>query len=125
MKAWLWIGLAGMAGAGCRFLFSLVVAEAHFPWATFAVNLIGSFLLCYLVGGVLQRWTSRKEVQDAITTGFLGSFTTFSALGMEVILLMEEGRFGLAALYVAVSLIGGLAAGAAGFYLSRKREECI
>ncbi|MFS0574535.1 CrcB family protein [Sporosarcina sp. 179-K 3D1 HS] len=126
MRSWVWVGLAGMAGASCRFLFGrLVVMDVEFPVATFLVNMIGTFLLCYLVAGALPRWTTRKELQDAITTGFLGSFTTFSAFGMEVVLLVEQGRVAIAALYVAASLIGGMAVGAAGFYAGGRRRGHI
>lgn len=123
MRAWLFVGLAGMAGASCRFGLAQLMPYADFPLATLIVNLTGTFLLCFLVAGALQRWTARKELQDAITTGFLGSFTTFSALSMEFILLAEEGRPGMAVLYVIVSLIGGLAAGAAGFYAGGRQAE--
>ena len=61
-----------------------------------SVNIIGTFLLCFLVTGVVRKISAAKHIQDAMTTGFLGSFTTFSALSMETVLLFENGQLVIA-----------------------------
>ena len=124
MKKVIWIGIAGMAGAMARVgIGQLVYSESEFPIATLLVNIVGAFLLCFIVTGACRKLRAHKQLQDAVTTGFLGSFTTFSALSIETILLMENGQFILAALYMASSVIGGLVAGAFGFYLGEKRVK--
>ena len=40
---------------------------------------------------------------------------------METILLVENGQFIMAVLYVAISILGGLGAGVLGFYFGRKK----
>ena len=87
------------------------------------MNIIGTFLLCFIIAGAFRKLNSHKHMQEAMTTGFLGSFTTFSALSMETVLLLESGRLDLAALYVVSSILGGLAAGALGFYIGGKRVK--
>ncbi len=120
----LWIGLAGAAGALARTAIGQLVGdESGFPIATFSVNIIGTFLMCSIIAGAFRKLNSHKQMQEAITTGFLGSFTTFSALSMETVLLLESGRLDLAALYVVSSILGGLAAGALGFYIGGKRVK--
>lgn len=122
MKSYLWIGAAGAVGALLRTgIGELQPHENGFPIATFTVNIIGTFLLCYLVTDVVRKISAVKHIQDAIITGFLGSFTTFSALSMESILLFENGQLVTAVMYVGLSIIFGLAAGLLGFHVGRKK----
>lgn len=118
MKKVLLIGAAGAVGAISRTMIGLVIKP---PFATLAVNLVGTFLLCYLVAGMIHKLSSDKGIQDAITTGFLGSFTTFSALSIETVLLFEDGRFLVGVLYVGVSIIGGIVTGLLGFHFGEKK----
>ena len=118
MRKVLLIGFAGAVGAILRTMIGLVIQA---PLATLTVNLIGTFLLCFLVAGMIHKLSSEKSIQDAVTTGFLGSFTTFSTLSMETVLLFEEGHILMSMLYVGVSLFGGITAGWLGFYVGRKK----
>lgn len=74
------------------------------PWATFAVNMVGAFLLGYLVT-VLP---ATKRYRPLLTTGLCGGLTTFSTLQLELLAMLEAGRAGLALGYLAASLCGGL-----------------
>ena len=122
MKSLLWIGMAGMAGAITRVLLGeFILSESGFPMATLAVNIVGTFMLCLIVAGALRKISVNRQLFDAVTTGFLGSFTTFSALSLETVLLVEGGQLVMAVLYVALSIIGGLAAGIFGFYLGDRK----
>ena len=122
MRTYIWIGLAGAIGALLRtWIGELLPHESGFPVATFSVNIVGTFLLCYLVTGVVRKFSTAKHIQDAITTGFLGSFTTFSALSMETVLLVENGELVIAVLYVGLSIVGGLTAGLFGFHMGQKK----
>lgn len=121
MKQVFTIGIAGAVGALLRTMIGqFAQGESGFPIGTWAVNVVATFLLCLIAAGVLQRFAIRREVEEAITVGFLGSFSTFSALSIETVLLVEEGTWLLAGLYVVISLIGGLMAGTLGFSLGRK-----
>lgn len=122
MKSILWIGLAGSAGAITRVLLGqLIHNESGFPKATLLVNGVGTFALCFIVAGALRKISTNRQLYDAVTTGFLGSFTTFSALSMETVLLVENGQLMMAIVYVALSIIGGLTAGIFGFYLGDRK----
>lgn len=118
MKRILFIGAAGAIGAILRTWIGIIVKA---PFATLAVNVIGTFLLCFLVAGMFHKISRDKSIQEAITIGFLGSFTTFSAFSMETILLVEAGRISIAILYVGVSFVGGIAAGMLGFHIGQKK----
>ncbi len=122
MKSILWIGLAGLAGAITRVLLGqLIHSESGFPMATLSVNIAGTFVLCFIVAGALRKISVNRQLYDAVTTGFLGSFTTFSALTMETVSLVDSGQILLAAVYVILSIIGGLATGVFGFYLGDRK----
>src|SRR3989338_8526194 len=83
---------------------------AMFPTGTLAVNLLG----CLLIGGLnrlaLDHLWFPPEWRIALTIGFLGAFTTFSAFGYETFRMIEDGEWARASLYVGISVIGGLIA---------------
>lgn len=89
-----------------------------FPWTTLSINVVGSFLLAFLLAGPLaQRWSSTATL--AVTVGFLGAFTTFSTFGYETVVLTRDDRLSAAAAYVAASMVLGLGAAALGYWLGR------
>ena len=107
------IAVAGAAGALTRYGVGNAVGVRTFPWATLAINVIGSFLL----GLLLQAAPGRldDDVRVALGVGFLGAFTTFSTFSYETVTMLRDGRAGAAALYVAASVMAGIAAGALGY----------
>jgi len=114
MRPFLLVFLGGGLGAGLRYGAALLVAgrgtglgpeAAAFPWATLAVNLVGSFLIGVLAGLLAGRETARL----VLVTGLLGGFTTFSAFSLDTLTLLGSGRAGFALGYVAASVVGGLA----------------
>jgi len=76
------IALGGALGATIRFGTAVLLptATGAWPWATFAVNLLGALLLGALAG--LGRHTTRPLL--FLTVGLLGSLTTFSTLAHEL-----------------------------------------
>ena len=110
------IGVAGAVGALARYGIGAVAGPPRpFPWATLAINLVGSLLL----GLLLHRGPVRlsEDVRLGLGVGLLGAFTTFSTFSNETLALARDGRLGLAVVYVSVSIVGGLAAAAAGYAL--------
>lgn len=93
------VAIGGAAGAVMRWLVASGVqkmAGGTFPWGTFAVNALGSFLLGFLFVWLIERSTASELVRLAITVGFLGAFTTFSTYSLESVRLLQEGAFSLA-----------------------------
>lgn len=108
----IFIGLAGFIGAILRIsignlLFS-ISPESIFPFSTLFINLVGSYLLAYFLvysSSHLNRLSN--EVKVAISTGLLGSFTTFSTFSVETLHLFESKQFIVMILYILLSFVGG------------------
>jgi CrcB protein len=92
-------------------------AGTAFPWGTFAVNVLGSFLLGFALRGSEAAALS-PETRALLTTGFCGAFTTFSTLSWETVALLQAGAWGRAGAYALGSLGLGLAAVWAGLSLA-------
>lgn len=92
--------------------------NAAFPWGTMAVNVGGAFLIG-LVGTLCERQILSPQVRTAVVAGFLGAFTTFSALTWESWSLAQRGQWGAAALNVGLSVAAGFAGLALGVGAAR------
>lgn len=99
------LALAAIAGAGSRWLVLTAVPSTGFPWATMAVNVAG----CALLGWFVVRPLRADERHQAVTVGFCGGLTTFSTFAVELAELRSDDP-GTMWAYLAVSVVGGLAA---------------
>lgn len=107
--------LGAAVGAPSRWGVDRYLQRRHpslFPWGTFAVNMLGSFLL-----GVVLGAAAPASLAALLGTGFCGGFTTFSTFSFEAVRLTEEGHSRHAALYVGASLVVGLGAATLGWWL--------
>jgi fluoride exporter len=93
--------------------------SAQFPWATFWVNVTGAFALAVLVALVADARRPRWFLRPALGTGFLGAYTTFSALVTSVDLLAAHGHVGVGVAYAISSIVTGSASVLLGFLLAR------
>lgn len=112
------VALAGAAGAAARYGLTSAVGPRSFPWTTLGINVIGSFVLGLVLRVALARGWPDTTVLP-ISAGFLGAFTTFSTFSNEAYAMLRDDRAGAALAYVAVSVLAGLAAAAAGYALGR------
>ena len=78
----------------------------QFPWATFAINVSGSFAIG-LFSVLLARWLPHPHARLLVVVGFLGGYTTFSSFSFESLTLWERGEWGLCLLY----MVGSVACG--------------
>lgn len=108
--------LGGAFGSGARYLLASRFAA---PWGTLAVNLIGGLLMGMLVGALLRTNAGNEQVRLLLGVGVLGGFTTFSAFSLDSWFLIERGQLPLALTYIGLSVIGSIAALAAGLMLVR------
>jgi fluoride exporter len=93
-------------------------ASPKFPWATFTINVTGSFAIGFLTI-VLSRWLPHPNARLLLVTGLLGGYTTFSAYSFESLSLWERGDRWSAGAYVFGSVLAGLLAVVFGVLLAR------
>jgi CrcB protein len=111
------VALAGGIGSVARYAIGLGVDESHFPWATLGINVVGSFGLALFLTLALGRLP--VGVMTPVAVGLFGGFTTFSTFAWEGFALGRTGRAGVALVYVAASVAGGLVAAWLGYSLGR------
>ena len=119
MQQVFWVGLAGAAGALSRWGVTIAaqrLAGMGFPWGTFAVNVVGSILLGFLIQAS-DRAGWPTDLKLALGTGFLGAFTTFSTFSVETVRLIEAGKYAMAAGNVGGNLALGIGGAALGIWL--------
>lgn len=110
----LWVGLGAAVGAPARYLTDRALGRlfpGRFPWGTFAVNIVGSFVLG------LVSVAADPAVTALVGIGFCGALTTYSTFVYESVSLAERRAVALAVGYVVGSVAAGLAAAALGHVL--------
>jgi fluoride exporter len=100
----------GFVGAVAR--AELADALAHdpgqWPWATFIVNVVGTALLGYFTTRLQERLPLSAYRRPFLGTGICGALTTFGAMQLELLTMLDNGRVGLAVGYAATSILLGL-----------------
>lgn len=115
------LSLGGVLGVNARYWLSQWIgrgALSQFPWATFAVNVTGSFAAGF-AATVFARSFPQPAARLFVISGFLGGYTTYSAFALESIALFERGERAVGVTYTVATLVGGLAAVVLGVALAR------
>ena len=108
---WFAIALGGALGSVLRFAavgYLTPLLNYRFPFGTFVVNIVGSFLIGVAYVLLVEKTTLPVEWRLFFITGVLGGFTTFSAFSLEILQLWQEGHVFNALLYASSSVILGL-----------------
>ncbi|GAB2825936.1 CrcB family protein [Alpinimonas psychrophila] len=117
-------GLVGTAlRLGLDVLLPHASGAASIAWSTVLVNLIGSLVLGYLVARLWRLPNTPGWLKIGLGTGLLGSFTTFSALAVNVVDALSLGNIGVAFASLGLSLVGGILAAWAGLALGGWQAE--
>jgi CrcB protein len=120
MRSWLPLGIAGMLGVLARHAIQQAVPRhGGVPWGTLVVNVSGALAIGFVAAFVVHRLRTPLWVQEALTVGFLGGYTTFSALAIETVVLLDRGRYVVAAGYSLGTLMAGVTAVFLGLRLGR------
>lgn len=106
------VALGGALGSLVRWWLETLwpARPGGMPWATLVINVTGCGLLGALLVLVLEVWPPSRYVRPLLGTGVLGGYTTFSTAMAETRALLADGAPVVAASYVLVSLLAGLAA---------------
>ena len=116
--SFLMVGAGGAIGSMLRYGVALFPVNKLFPYHTFIVNILGSFLIgCFL--GLLLKNSITNDNWKFLATGVCGGFTTFSAFSLEGFELLQQQRYAVFLLYFLLSIIVGLAATWLGYTLTK------
>ena len=118
----LMISAGGAVGTAARYLLSVALADAlgpALPYGTFAVNVIGSFLLGVVMQAGIGTEALSPTARLVLGTGVMGGFTTYSAFNQETLRFLQTGAWTTAVVYVVATLVVCLAAGALGMAAGR------
>ena len=102
----------GALGSVARAALGTLVAPdpARWPWPTFIVNIVGTFLVGYFTTRLLERLPLSSYRRPLLGTGLCGGLTTFSTMQVETLRMIEHGHWVLATGYTVVSIALGLLA---------------
>lgn len=116
------VAAGGALGTPARYAVARLVPveSGAFPWATFWTNVSGSLALGLLFAVVVRRYPTDRHLLPFLAVGFLGAYTTFSTLVVEVDLLVRDGHAGLGLAYAAASITVGPAVAGVGTALGRR-----
>lgn len=114
------LALGGALGTLCRYEVNVWAGhyEAAIPFGTMVVNVLGSFLMGFLVFYFGNHAELSPLLKLFLTTGFLGGFTTFSTYNMELVGLLLEGNVHYAVFYFLGNVVLGVMACYAGVWAS-------
>lgn len=117
-----WIGVAGALGALARYELGALVQRIGgtvFPWSTLVVNGLGCLMFGLIWSLAEVRSLISPDLRTILLAGFMGAFTTFSTFAFETGAFLRDGQVLMALANIALQLIVGLAAMAAGQMLGR------
>lgn len=107
------IGLGGAIGAVLRYWLGNVLTKilgSSFPYGTFCINIIGCFLMGFLMTIIVDKGLLSPAWRLFLCVGLLGGFTTFSSFSYETLTLLQEGNLLFALLYAGGSVFLGILA---------------
>lgn len=113
LRSILIVGLGGFIGSVLRFSVTRwfqVQTASQFPWGTFTVNIIGSFVIGLIFGLSERSNILTPEWRLFLTVGLCGGFTTFSSLSNDAFILLLGREFLSVSLYITLSFFLGLVA---------------
>src|SRR5262249_24091495 len=107
---YLWVGIgSALGGMACHRMTIATVrlARPEFPWGTILINVVGSFIIGFFgnITGVAGRFDVPGDARAFVMVGLCGGFTTFSSFSLQTLDLARDGRWGLAAGNIVLSVL--------------------
>ena len=100
------VATGGATGAVLRYILTSLSKNLFTSsiYGTLSVNILGSFLIGYLITSDYAKSLSEDFVKFFLIIGLLGSFTTFSAFSYEVVNLINSKKMLISFFYIFISI---------------------
>jgi fluoride exporter len=110
IQQFLLVGLGGAAGSMLRYGCNIAIAAKNFPLSTVIVNIVGSFVIGLILALSIKSEGFSQNWKLLLSTGVCGGFTTFSAFSADSLVLLQQGKYNAAAIYILISVLLSIAA---------------
>lgn len=123
MAQFLQVCAAGALGTGCRYLIGLLGVRlfgGDFPYGTLTVNIVGCFLMAFVMHIGLQAQMISPGARITIATGFIGGLTTYSSFNFETTRFIQERAWASGLLYFVLTVGICFMSGLAGLAVARR-----
>lgn len=123
LMSYIILAIGGALGAILRYLVSIYFSKLfgnYFPIGTLIVNIIGSFILGFFMGLILEKLPPTSLRKIFIATGFSGSFTTMSSLSYETLVFIIKKQYFKAGINVFLNISLCLISTFIGYLLAKK-----
>ena len=114
--------IASGFGGSARYLLGgwiLGFAGPGFPFGTVTINVIGSFLIAFIMAISLNSTLIGPDLRLTLTTGIMGGFTTYSTFNYESVSAFQQGAVLIGAMNIVVTVVVCLLAGFGGLVIGR------
>jgi|TARA_B100000768_G_scaffold102260_1_gene95215 CrcB protein len=119
---WFAVAVGGALGSIARYALStwiFDVSSHKFPYATLAVNVLGSFFMGVLFVIIIEKAALPTEMRSLLMIGFIGAFTTFSTFSLDALGLWQNGHIFMSVVYMLATVILCLFAISSAIWLTR------
>ena len=119
---WFAVAVGGALGSIARYALStwiFDVSSHKFPYATLAVNVLGSFFMGVLFVIIIEKAALPTEMRSLLMIGFIGAFTTFSTFSLDALGLWQNGQIFMSVVYMLATVILCLFAISSAIWLTR------
>ena len=119
---WFAVAVGGALGSIARYALStwiFDISSHKFPYATLAVNVLGSFFMGILFVIIVEKAALPTEMRSLLMIGFIGAFTTFSTFSLDALGLWQNGHIFMSVVYMLATVILCLFAISSAIWLTR------
>lgn len=121
-ETFIYLLVGAFVGSDLRYLESLIFkTKSGFPLGTLIANISGALLLPFLIHYLQDRFKLPKKIILTLSTGLLGSYTTFSTFTADTYRLFSNSQWFDLAIYLSITMIGGFLAALVGNYWAASR----
>lgn len=116
------VAIGGAIGSVTRYMLGNFITKNYhgsFPVGTFAINILGCFLMGLCMSSLIQKEMAETTWRLFLCVGLLGGFTTFSSFGYEAITMLSNGKTLMAGMYAGCSVVAGLFSAITGMMVAK------